>query len=191
MPTRSLITDRMYNLFDLARWKDVIFIQKIFIYFCVMSIAGQVYEWIFWGTQSDTLIPFAQPYGFGAVAVIAIVYPLVKKKRIRLWYSYWLCVLISTVVEYLCALCVVLMYGRSVFWDYTGKLLSINGYVCLESVLVFGLLSMTFIYWVYPYTEKKLNDANRIAVNVLFTCSLLVIAITSAFIAIHRLNLLF
>ena len=48
-------------------------------------------------------------------------------------------------------------------WDYNSEILSfgsINGYVCLRSVIIFGLSSLLLIYLIVPfcfYLAKKMN----------------------------------
>ena len=66
------------------------------------------------------------------------------------------------------------------YWDYSQEILgalNINGYVCLRSVLVFGVFSLLLIYIVLPlifYTAKKSNKKLFVTTSVIL-CSIIMI----------------
>lgn len=156
------------DIIDSYRWKSFAFWEKMFLYFWFASFVGQLYEVVFWGKDTTTIIPFAQPYGLGVVAVIMFVFPLIRKKLINPYIGYFLNVLTTSIVEYLSAFVVVLSYGKNNFWDYSDRFMNLNGYICLESALLFGLLATIFIYCVYPVTEKIYHTHKKTTIHTVF-----------------------
>lgn len=139
----------------------------MFLYFCLMSVLGKIFEIFFWHLNPTTIIPFAQPYGFGAIAVIMFVAPLIRKKLVNPFFVYILNTIAAALVEYLSAVVVVLIYGQNIFWDYSNRILNLNGYICFEAAVLFGLLATMFIYLLYPLTERLYKLLNKRQIQVL------------------------
>ena len=68
------------SVLDAADWKKYKFWEKMFLYFCLMSVLGKIFEIFFWHLNPTTIIPFAQTYGFGAIAVIYVRGAINSKK---------------------------------------------------------------------------------------------------------------
>lgn len=157
-----------------------VFLQKIFIYFWVTSLLGHYLEvvWIYinhitvgatlWKTTIPTITPLAAPYGFGMVAVILLVIPLIERYKLHPLSVFVLNALVTGVIEYLCAFVLVLATGRNRYWDYSNEFLNINGYVCLKSAILFGIGATLFVYYIYPTLEKTVNGLQKKQFNAIF-----------------------
>ena len=88
------------------------FIEKHFIYFVLYAIFGWLYEVFLevvvykWGFSNRGVLfgPYCPVYGFGALAFIFTVYPIIKNKKgwkKWLWVPvvFLLCMLIATTIE--------------------------------------------------------------------------------------------
>lgn len=158
----------------------IVFLQKIFIYFWVTSLLGHYLEvvWIFimhitvgatlWRTTIPTITPLAAPYGFGMVAVILLVIPLIKKYKLHPLGVFILNTFITGAIEYVCAAVLVLATGYNHYWNYSNELFNINGYVCLKSAILFGIGSTLFVYYLYPMLEKIVNGFQKRQFNIVF-----------------------
>lgn len=165
---------------DLSYLGTGVFWQKIFIYFWIFSIVGHYIEIIWaeanhiflnyplWHPIIPTFMPLAAPYGFGVVGVILFVWPLMKHYKLHPLGVFVASVIVTSVIEYICAVIIVLFVGHNYFWNYTGQFLNINGYVCLQSGLLFGAGATIFLYFVYPYCEKVLNRFSQKQLSGLF-----------------------
>ena len=158
----------LFNVFDLYRFKDIIFLEKIFLYFWFGSLVGQLYEIVAWNHNSDTLIPFAPPYGFGMIAVIIFISPLLKKQSISKYKAYFLITLTMGLVEYLCAAAIILIHGENTYWNYAGRMLNFGGNVCAESAILFGLMATIFLYYIYPLTERLFAKQQKKIIDIAF-----------------------
>ncbi|MDD2482879.1 MAG: putative ABC transporter permease [Candidatus Shapirobacteria bacterium] len=152
-----------------------LFFQKMFIYFWVFSIVGHFLEliWIYilpsgWYPITPTIMPLAPPYGLGVVAIIVLVIPLVKKYKLNVFSVFILCTLVSSSVEYLCAAFIVLFYGYNKFWDYSSKPFNLNGYIYLQNMIIFGILTTIFLYFIYPFFNKFLQKLRKHQIDIIF-----------------------
>lgn len=154
--------------------------KKIFLYYWLFSLVGHYGENIWAFSRHlitgepykahivSTIIPFASPYGLGAIAIILLVWPLIKSRKINPLIIFVLNVIIAGVVEYLCAVVAAALYGHNYFWDYSTKPFNIDGYICLESVLIFGIAATIFIYFIYPFIENIIQKLSRQQLNIIF-----------------------
>ena len=144
---------------------------KIGIFFLVISIAGIIgfiYEVLFYFLDSgfttfywrcDNFLPWINIYAIGSILIFIFAYKDRKKPIIVFLKSSIVCGILELVSGYF--LYSVLNLPRA--WDYNKEILNfgnIGGFVCLRSVLFFGLASWLLIYLVIPfcyYLSKKMN----------------------------------
>lgn len=154
--------------------------QKLYVLFWLASFIGHYLEVIWsrtahialgyttWHPLAPTIMPLAPPYGLGAVAVVALIWPLIKRYKLNPIPSFVLSVFVTGLVEYLCAVVLILVDGRNIYWDYTGRFMNINGFVCLQSSLIFGLVAVSFLYFVYPAYQRFVQRFSHRQSNVIF-----------------------
>ena len=61
-------------------------------------------------------------------------------------YLFFACTLASTVMEWLTAKLLERLHRRK-WWDYSGKRFNLNGYVCLQYSLLWGVLGTASVLW--------------------------------------------
>lgn len=93
--------------------------------------------------------PWLPIYGSGGVLMLL----LLKKVREKPWLTFLLAVLVSGIVEYITSWYLEISKGTK-WWDYHGYFLNLNGRVCAEGLLVFGLGGCAFIYLVAPLLDE-------------------------------------
>lgn len=142
--------------------KDETFDKKTMLgIFCLITVIagifGWLYEFIFYFFNSGmkefywrggNFLPWINIYAIGAIAIFLITY----KKRKHPLQVFLLSAIICGILEYIGG-----WYMENLndvkCWDYSKEILSfgnINGYVCLRSVLIFGLSSLLLIYLIVP-----------------------------------------
>ena len=89
--------------------------------------------------------PWLPIYGSGGVLVLVVL----KKLRDRPVATFFMTVLLCGIVEYATSWGLERMYGVR-WWDYSGYFLQLNGRICAEGLLVFGLGGCAFIYILAP-----------------------------------------
>ncbi len=141
----------------------------------ITGICGWLYEVIFYYFNSGmttiywrggNFLPWINIYAIGAV----LVYFLTYKKRKNPLYVFIISALTTGILEYLGGW--FMEYILKVkCWDYNSEILSfgsINGYVCLRSILIFGIFSLALIYIIVPICfnlARKLPKKKFLAIS--------------------------
>ena len=138
--------------------------------FCLIIVISGMFGWlyevvfyyfnsgmkeVYW--RGGNFLPWINIYAMGAI----LIYVLTYKKRKNPLFVFIVSMISTGILEYIGgAFMEHIMHIKC--WDYTNEILSfgnINGYVCLRSVLVFGLSALLLMYLIVPlcfYLAKKM-----------------------------------
>ena len=142
-----------YKILDISIW-------KIFVYFIIYSILGYIIETIFAivtmgvleSRQSFLYGPFLGIYGVGAVFIIVFSRYFDKNDFTLFLGGY----IIGTLTEYILSFLIEAILETR-WWDYFGKILNINGRVCLLYSIFWGILTIFLVRKVNPKIDKLCN----------------------------------
>lgn len=156
--------------------------------FCLLVVItgmfGFIYEFIFYyfngGMKTfywrgGNFLPWINIYATGSI----MIYLLTYKDRKKPLKVFLVSVITTGILEYFSGLGMDKIAGKKC-WDYSQEILgalNINGYVCLRSVLVFGVFSLLLIYIVLPlifYIAKKSNKKVFVTTSIIL-CSIIMI----------------
>ena len=128
----------------------------IVLFFLTFSVTGWLWEVLHHLVSYGELVnrgtmagPWLPIYGVGGVLILLVLKPLREKPALMFLGAF--------------ALCGVLEYGASWvlerllhvrYWDYTGYFMNLNGRICLEGLLVFGLAGLGFTYVFAPLLDN-------------------------------------
>lgn len=135
-------------------------IWKLFVYFIIYSVLGYVVETLFalatmrvWECRQSFLYgPFLGIYGIGAVLII-LFSQYFKESIFKLFLAGYI---IGTITEYIVSFAVETIIGVK-WWDYSGKILNVNGRVCLLYSIFWGFLTVLLVKGVNPKIDKMCN----------------------------------
>ena len=158
--------------------------QKWGVFLLMMVFAGffgWVYEMIFYyfdgGTgefymQGGNFLPWINIYAIGAVLILITTWKL----RQWPWAVFLLSVVVTGVLEFVAGWLVYTIGGGTRYWDYNIEIWNfgnIGGFVCLRSVLVFGVSALMLVYLIVPgliYLSRRMSRKAFLSVAiVLFT----------------------
>lgn len=145
--------------------------------FVVGGIFGFIYETIFYYfdlgyivKRGTTFGPWIPIYGFGSILILLGC----KKYKNHPITVFLLSTILTGLLEFLTGY-VIYHVWHTRLWDYNTEILNfgnIGGYICLRSVLLFGICSLMLLYLIVPLLQKineKLNPkVNLIVTNILF-----------------------
>jgi uncharacterized membrane protein len=143
----------------------------------MFSFFGHVFETILWvGINGDAngwhlaLIPMAaEPFGFGALAILWFIYPLVRSHKLGVFGTFIAGAILTTAIEFICAAVIVAFLGSNPYWDYsTITPFNLFGFVCLHNALGFGLMTLIFVYFGFPWLDRVMEKIGRIRMNTVF-----------------------
>lgn len=117
--------------------------------------------------------PWLPIYGTGATMILIILYKFRKKP----WLEFITAIALCGIVEYFASWMLEVTHDGQKWWDYTGYFLNINGRVCAEGLLVFGVAGMACVYLLAPLVD---NVVQKINVKILLP---IIIALVLLFIA--------
>ena len=143
----------------------------------VAGIFGFVYEFIFYyfngGMQQfyfrgGNFLPWINIYAIGSIMIYILTYRH-RKNPLKVF----LISLISCgILEYIAGLGMYIIGDGFRCWDYNSEILNfgnINGFVCLRSVLFFGLSGLLLIYIIVPfcfYLAKKMDKKLFLIISI-------------------------
>ncbi len=144
--------------------------QKLGVFSFILltsGLFGWIYEFVFyffnsgmktWYMRGGNFLPWINIYAIGAFLILIICNKYKKKP----WLVFILSVIITGLLEYFSGLVIYKLIGAR-YWDYNTEILNfgnIGGFVCLRSVLWFGLSSFILMYILNPigiYLSLKTN----------------------------------
>ena len=151
----------------------------------VSGIFGWVYEVLFYYMNSGfktiymrgaNFLPSINIYVYGSFLILFLTYRYRKKPLLVFLIS-----MISTgILEYFSGYILYGVLGQTKCWDYNVEILNfgnIDGYVCLRSVLVFGLCGLLLIYVLLPMIIKiaKKFDSKTFMIITVIICSIFIL----------------
>lgn len=162
--------------------KDHSFDKKTMLgIFCLVivitGIFGWAYEFIFYffnGGMKEfywrggNFLPWINIYATGSIIIYLLTYKH-RKKPLRIFLTSF----ISTgILEYFSGLGMYVIGNGMRCWDYNSEILNfgnIHGFVCLRSVLFFGLSSLLLMYVIMPilfYIARKMNKKLFLTISI-------------------------
>ena len=152
--------------------------QKVGILLLVIVIAGffgWTYEMIFYFfdggmtglyMQGGNFLPWINIYAIGALLILATTWKL----RRYPWAVFLISVLTTGVLELVAGWLVYTIGNGTRYWDYNTEILNfgnIGGFVCLRSILFFGVSALILTYWIVPFCEYLARKMSRKAFLIL------------------------
>ena len=162
--------------------------KQLIIVFCIIFVIsgmfGWFYEFIFYWMNSGfktfylqgaNYLPWINIYMYGSFLIIALTY----KRRKHPLLVFLISAISTGILEYLTGYIIYGKLGWVKCWDYNQEIWNfgnIDGYVCLRSMLVFGLLSLALIYLIVPLL-LKLVKSKKINQDKLYLFSIIICSI--------------
>lgn len=167
------------------------YICSIIISFFVYGFAGWIWESFICPIITGHKIknsgflngPIVPIYGVGALAVSLLFSPQETYISIFIEGAFVACV-----IEYFTSWVMETMYHCR-WWDYSHKAFNVNGRVCLEGFLVFGLFSVIAVKFVQPALLERIMDNGTTVLIVLATVLTTILIIDLIFTMITLANL--
>lgn len=113
--------------------------------------------------------PVCPIYGYGVVLVSL----LLQKYQNDIIVTFFMSIIICGFLEYFTSYFMEIIF-KARWWDYSQRKFNINGRVCLENLVLFGLASCVIIYVTNPFIIKHLKMIPSMVQNVLIGALLVV-----------------
>ena len=171
---RSIYNDYMNNKIKLDRGQKIGILCLLVV---LSGVFGWVYEFIFYYfnggckefyMQGGNFLPWINIYAIGAV-IIVISTRKFKKKPL---YVFLIAMLMTGILEYISGYVIYTFFDGLRLWDYNTEILNfgnIDGYICLRSVLFFGISGLILIYLMFPmciYLAKRIRKRTFMIISI-------------------------
>lgn len=127
-----------------------------YTYFIIYAFLGWICEDIYCGIGKRKFInrgflygPYCPIYGFGALLVI---YPLLMVSNHPI-VVFIFGMILTSILEYITSFIMEKLFATR-WWDYSTYPFNINGRVCLQNSLLFGLMSLVSVYGLHPIVSR-------------------------------------
>ncbi len=147
---------RWVNSLNYNRYYTIWSVIMMFFIFCFIGWCWEVSLHIL---QDGTFVnrgmlhgPWIPIYGTGGVLIMII---LTKLRKYPL-AEFCAAIVLAGVIEYSTSYFVELSKGKR-WWDYTGYFLNLDGRICAEGLLVFGVMGMLLVYALAPLLDHYLR----------------------------------
>lgn len=134
----------------------------------ITGIFGWIYEFIFYYFnggmkqfywRGGNFLPWINIYATGSIMIYLLTY---KHRKKPLWV-FLISFFATGILEYISGLGMYIIGNGMRCWDYNSEILNfgnIHGFVCLRSVMFFGLSSLLLMYVIIPmcfFLAKRMN----------------------------------
>ncbi|UDG87673.1 DUF975 family protein [Bifidobacterium pseudocatenulatum] len=154
--SRTISADRSYSL-------------NLIMMFFIFCFVGWVWEVSLAFISEDMFVnrgtlhgPWLPIYGTGGVIILVLLKKLREKPALEFVAAMVLC----GCLEYFSSWYLEMTHDGQRWWDYTGYFLNINGRICAEGLLTFGLGGLTIVYLLAPALDNLLSriDARKLGI---------------------------
>ena len=183
--TLDFPTVHIYNYVSdyLRDYSALSLIELFFTY----SLVGWIWEAIFYLASTGEFVnrgtmhgPWLPIYGCGGLLIIFLLKPF-RKSPGALFAG---AVAVCGSVEYFTSWLLEKLFNEK-WWDYTGYFLNINGRVCFEGLIVFGMAGLAFTYFLSPMLDNLYQKMSRKHRVILCTILIVLFMVDLAFSIVH------
>lgn len=159
-------------------------VRVLFLLFIIYSFIGWLLEVIGELIKQRKFVnrgfligPYCPVYGCGVVSMILLLTKYIDDKLTL----FIMCILLFSIWEYTTSFLMEKLFNAR-WWDYTKYKFNINGRVCLETMIPFGLAGLLIMYIINPFIINLISKIPDFLLTILFVL-LLVVFVTDVIIS--------
>lgn len=139
----------------------LLFISYAFLGWC-MEVTCKSIQYKKFINRGFLIGPYCPIYGWGALAITILLKRYMEDPLVLFVMSTIIC----SIIEYLTSYFMEKKYHAR-WWDYSNKKFNINGRICLETLIPFGILGVAIMYGTNPILFKLYNQIPQLVINIL------------------------
>ena len=163
-----------------------------FLLFIIYSIIGWILELLFSIVELKSIVnrgfligPYCPIYGAGCLLLVILLSSYADDPIVLFALS----VLICSVLEYVTSWLMEKIFKLR-WWDYSNMRFNINGRICLETMVPFGIVGVIVVKYVNPFLLNLLGKLsfNSLSIIAIITMSLFIIDVFISFNVVFNLK---
>lgn len=139
----------------------LLFISYAFLGWC-MEVTCKFIQYKKFINRGFLIGPYCPIYGWGALTITILLKRYMEDPLVLFVMS----TLICSIIEYLTSYFMEKKYHAR-WWDYSNRKFNINGRICLETLIPFGILGVAIMYGTNPILFKLYNQIPQLVINIL------------------------
>ncbi len=160
-------------------------IRQYFLLFIIYSFVGWIMEIIYTlftekklNNRGFLIGPYCPIYGVGCLLILLML----SKYQSHPFGLFTLAIVICSILEYFTSYLMEKLF-KARWWDYSNNRFNINGRICLETMIPFGLIACLIIYIVNPFVVTQLNKLpeNLLTISAIVLAVLFLIDVITSF----------
>ena len=143
------------------------FIYSIIGWFLEVGLA--FYEHKKFVNRGFLIGPYCPIYGVGCLLLTILLSKYINEPGVIFAFSIFICATLEYLTSYLMEKIFKLRW-----WDYSNMKFNINGRICLETLIPFGIIGVLVVKYISPFL---INTVNSINFNVLVIINIIILSI--------------
>lgn len=164
-------------------------VSKYILYFFIYAFLGWVLEVICKLFEKKKFVnrgfligPICPIYGYGVLGIVL----LIGNNTNDILSVFLKAIFICSILEYVTSYLMEKLF-KARWWDYSKRKFNINGRICLETMLPFGLLGCFIVYFLHPLVKRFVSLFNP-ALVIVISIILFVIYIIDSIVSFNIMN---
>ena len=150
-----------------------------FLIFFIYSVLGWIIESAYVSINGKKIVnrgfligPYCPIYGIGSLIIIFYL----NQYRDNFITVFILCIAVCTILEYFTSYIMEKIF-KARWWDYSDRKFNLNGRVCGENAILFGLGGLVIVYLVHPIVNVLLKNIDKSILTIIAAVFLIVFII--------------
>ena len=144
--------------------------KQFFSLFIIYSFIGWFME-VIWTFITDKKLvnrgfligPYCPIYGVGCLLLIV----LLDRFKDNVFLLFFMSIIVCSILEYSTSFVMEKLF-KARWWDYSNRKFNLNGRICAETMIPFGVLGVIVVYFVNPILSNIVNFNNFVFYGILF-----------------------
>lgn len=144
-------------------------IVACFLYFIIIAVCGwfieitlQLIQKHKFADRGFLIGPYCPIYGVGGLLITVFLNGLKEQPAALFCFAIVLCAILEYLTSYLME-----KFFHARWWDYSKNKFNINGRICLETIIPFGILGLLLIYIINPFIFNNLAKVQNDILNII------------------------
>ena len=125
--------------------------------------------------------PWLPIYGTGSILILTLLTRLRRNPALEFTAT----IVVCGFLEYMTSVFMEFTSGGLKWWDYSGYFLNLNGRICAEGLLVFGIGGITVVYVIAPIIDNALMALNEKKLRIICIALMAVFLVDFAYSQVH------
>lgn len=163
-------------------------IWSLMAVFLAMSVFGWLWEVSLHLIENGVFVnrgalhgPWLPIYGSGAILILTLLYRFRKKPALEFVST----VVVCGILEYMTSWVMEIVNDGTKWWDYSGYFLNLNGRICAEGLLVFGIGGLAITYILAPIIDNLVSKINEKVLMVILSALMLIFGADAIYSHFH------